>query len=97
MGVPVVTRPGVTFASRHSLSHLSNVGLGDLAARDNTEYVDIAVALAEDRTRLAALRHGMRTRMLGSPLCDGPRFAGNFLDGMRRIWRDWCAGAAETR
>ena len=27
MGVPVITCPGETFASRHSLSHLSNVGL----------------------------------------------------------------------
>ena len=34
MGVPVVTCPGETFASRHSLSHLSNVGLTETIARD---------------------------------------------------------------
>ena len=40
MGVPVITCPGETFASRHSLTHLSNVGLADgFVARDKAEYV----------------------------------------------------------
>ncbi len=42
MGVPVVTCPGETFASRHSLSHLSNVGLTETIARDFEEYVELA-------------------------------------------------------
>ena len=33
MGVPTVTLPGEIFASRHSMSHLSNVGLVDWVAR----------------------------------------------------------------
>ena len=39
MGVPVVTCPGETFAGRHSLSHLSNVGLTETVAGDAHEYV----------------------------------------------------------
>ncbi len=54
MGVPVVTCPGETFASRHSLSHLSNVGLTETIARDLDEYVELAVSLAGDLPRLAA-------------------------------------------
>jgi predicted O-linked N-acetylglucosamine transferase (SPINDLY family) len=46
MGVPVITCPGETFASRHSLSHLSNVGLTETIARDLDDYVDVAVSLA---------------------------------------------------
>ena len=34
MGVPVLTCPGETFASRHSLSHLSNVGLTEHDRQD---------------------------------------------------------------
>ena len=75
MGVPVVTCPGETFASRHSLSHLSNVGLTETIARDLDEYVELAVSLAGDLPRLAMLRAGLRRRMAASPLCDGKRFA----------------------
>ena len=39
MGVPVVTCPGETFASRHTLSHLSNVGLTETIAADRNAYV----------------------------------------------------------
>ena len=48
MGVPVVTCPGETFAGRHSLSHLANVGLTETIARDFDEYVEIAASLAGD-------------------------------------------------
>jgi predicted O-linked N-acetylglucosamine transferase (SPINDLY family) len=86
MGVPVVTCPGETFASRHSLSHLSNVGLRETIAGDLDAYVEIAVALAGDLPRLAALRAGLRAQMADAPLCDGRRFAGNL---MRLLHSDW--------
>ena len=90
MGVPVVTCFGETFASRHGLSHLSNVGLTELIAADLDDYVAKAVALAEDRPRLAALRAALRARMAASPLCNGPRFASNLLAILRGVWQDWC-------
>ena len=77
MGVPVITCPHATFASRHSFSHLSNVGLTQTIAGCIEQYVDIAVALAEDLQRLVSLRAGLRDRVAGSPLCDGERFARN--------------------
>ena len=89
-GVPVVTCPGETFASRHSLSHLSNVGLTETVAADLGEYVEISAALASDLPRLAALRAGLRGRMAASPLCDGKRFAENFAEILRGAWRQWC-------
>jgi predicted O-linked N-acetylglucosamine transferase (SPINDLY family) len=91
MGVPVVTCPGETFASRHSLSHLTNVGLTEMIARDLHQYVEIAVALAGDLPRLASLRGGLRERVAASPLCDGKRFATNLTAVLRDIWRQWVA------
>jgi predicted O-linked N-acetylglucosamine transferase (SPINDLY family) len=91
MGVPVVTFPGETFASRHSLSHLTSVGLTETIASGRNEYVELAVRLAGDLPRLAALRAGLRDRVARSPLCDGPRFATNLLAVLREAWRGWVA------
>jgi len=90
MGVPVVTCPGETFASRHGLAHLTAGGFTETIARDLDDYVDIAVALATDIPRLSALRTALRPRIAKSPLCDGPRFAKDFESLMREVWRRWC-------
>jgi len=87
MGVPVVTCPGETFASRHSLSHLSNVGLTETIARDFDEYVDLAVSLAGDLRRLTTLRAALRQQMAASPLCDGKRFFAHFAAILHDLWQ----------
>ena len=92
MGVPVITCPHETFASRHSLSHLSNVGLTDLVAHDLAQYMELAVALAGDWPRLAALRAGLRRQVAESPLCDGRRFAEHLMKLLRDCWREWVRG-----
>jgi predicted O-linked N-acetylglucosamine transferase (SPINDLY family) len=97
MGVPVVTLPGSTFASRHGLSYLTSAGLADeLVARDVDGYADIAARLAQDGERLAALRAGLRERMVRSPLCDGERLADELLAALRGVWRDWVKQSRET-
>ena len=74
MGVPTVTLPGETFASRHSLTHLSNAGLARFVANDADEYVSIASSWAGRKDELAALRSGMRDAAAASPMCDGDAF-----------------------
>jgi len=97
MGVPVVTLTGNTATSRGGASLLNAVGLGELVADTADEYVDIAAALARDRPRLAALRLGMRDRMLASPLMDAERFARNLEHAYRAIWASWCDGKKASR
>jgi predicted O-linked N-acetylglucosamine transferase (SPINDLY family) len=93
MGVPVVTCPGETFASRHAFSHLNNAGFGGLVAPNFGDYVARAVDLVSDLPRLASLRLALRPQMARSPLCDGPRFAANFLEAMRTVFRSYVAKA----
>lgn len=88
MGVPVVTWPGETFASRHSLSFLSNIGLTETIAGSREEYVAIATGLAADLPRLALLRESLRPRMAASPLCDGKRLARDLMTLIGGIARD---------
>jgi predicted O-linked N-acetylglucosamine transferase (SPINDLY family) len=91
MGVPVVTCPGETFAGRHALTHLTNAGLTETIAADLQQYVDLAVTLAGDLPRLAALRAQLREQMAGSPLCNGPRFAAQLMALLREVWKQWVA------
>ena len=93
MGVPVVSVVGKTALSRGGLSILSNVVLPELVGRDPAGQARIAIALAGDIPRLAALRASLRERMRQSPLMDAPAFARDFEAILRRMWSDWCAGA----
>lgn len=85
MGVPVVTRPGDNFASRHSLSHLTNAGLPDTVARDDEDYLRIAIDLVTHPERLEARRASMREGIRRSPLCDLDGFANDFITAMMTI------------
>lgn len=75
MGVPVVTLAGSCLSARFGWSNMERVGLPELVAHDDAAYVDIAVKLAHDASRLAALRGGLRERLTGSSLLDFPRHA----------------------
>lgn len=90
MGVPVLTLRGASFAGRHATSYLSTLGLTDLIARSETEFVDRAIALATDRARLEHLRGGLRERMRASPLLDYAAFAADFMSAMRLAWTSYC-------
>ena len=93
MGVPVVTVAGNTVVSRQTVSALANIGLADeLAFPDIEAYIQGAVALASDRTRLVKLRQEIRPRMTASPLCQPEQFVRD-LEGLYiRMWEAWCRG-----
>ena len=91
MGVPVVTRTGHSAVSRGGLSLLANLQLLELAADNDEDYVKIAVRLASDLPKLAALRTQLRGRMERSPLMDSVRFTRNLEQAYRQMWGEWCA------
>ncbi len=95
MGVPVITCPGETFASRHGLSHLASAGLTETIAGSFAEYVAIAAALAADLPVLSRLRAGLRDRVANSPLCDGTSLARDLGQVLREVWAEWCSEPAK--
>lgn len=75
------------------VSLLNAVGLQqDWVATNQDEYATMAVAAARDVRGLAALRAGLRARMLASMLCDGQAFVGRLEDTYRQLWRRWLRG-----
>ena len=90
MGVPVVTLRGDRYVSHMGESIMMNLGLEECVTDSKDAYIAKAIALASDLPRLAALRSGMRTQLLGSPLCDGPGFSRDLETTYRKIWETWC-------
>jgi predicted O-linked N-acetylglucosamine transferase (SPINDLY family) len=91
MGVPVITLSGSTAVGRGGASLLSNVGLPELIAQTREQYLQIAVGLARDLTKLAQMRATLRQRMKASPLMDSRRFAGDMEAAYRQMWKTWCS------
>lgn len=92
MGVPVVSVCGAAHAGRVGRSLLEQAGLPELCAADERGYVALAAALAGigpaawDRARLAALREGLRPRLLASPLMDAAGHAAAVEAAYGAMW-----------
>ncbi|HEU0096793.1 MAG TPA: hypothetical protein VFQ52_10075, partial [Rhizomicrobium sp.] len=76
-GLPVVTCPGAAFDGRVAASLLSTIGLPELVTHSLQDYEALALVLAGDTTRLAALRETLARNRTQSPLFDTDRFRRN--------------------
>ncbi|XP_022963007.1 probable UDP-N-acetylglucosamine--peptide N-acetylglucosaminyltransferase SPINDLY [Cucurbita moschata] len=92
MGVPCVTMAGSVHAHNVGVSLLTNVGLRHLVAKNEEEYVKLALQLASDVTALSNLRMSLRNFMAKSPVCDGPNFILGLESTYRKIWHRYCEG-----
>jgi predicted O-linked N-acetylglucosamine transferase (SPINDLY family) len=61
-GVPVVTLPGRFMRGRQTGAMMEMLGLGELCAAGPAEYVQLALDIARDRDRNAALRRAILER-----------------------------------
>jgi predicted O-linked N-acetylglucosamine transferase (SPINDLY family) len=92
MGVPMLCMKGDRFAAHICESIVHAAGLGDTwVADDVSAYVRRAVEAAADVQTLSTLRADLRDRLRASPLCDAPRFAGNFTDALHAMWDEYTA------
>lgn len=73
-GLPVVTKKGSNFASRVSESLLNALGVPELVASDDDEYVRLCVDLAKDHEKRAAIRQKIADNRFSAPLFDTERF-----------------------
>jgi protein O-GlcNAc transferase len=92
MGVPVLCRRGDRFLSSICASMLHSAGLEDWIAEDDDDYVEKAVAFANEPLRLAMLRDSLRDALIASPLVDASRFARHLEAAFEDMWRERVAG-----
>jgi predicted O-linked N-acetylglucosamine transferase (SPINDLY family) len=89
MGLPVVTLAGRSHVARVGVSMLTNVGLAELVASNEAEYVSHAVKLASEGPWLQDLRLNLRKRMLAAPNMDGERFTRSLEHVYTSMWNDY--------
>ncbi|MFT7723751.1 MAG: hypothetical protein QM788_13135 [Roseateles sp.] len=86
-GVPVLTVPGETFASRVAASLVQACELPGFVCADAQAYVQRAIALTQgDLAELRAAQAGLRERRRELPLFDAPRYARDFAALLERMW-----------
>ena len=93
-GVPVLTVPGESFASRVGASLVQACQLPELVCADARAYVEKAVALAADRYHAKALKKHLDQRRLALPLFDGARYARDMDALLQRLWDRHAQGLA---
>lgn len=91
-GLPVLTCMGRSFAARVAASLLKAVGLPELITTTQEDYENMAVALANDPERLAAIKTRLQDNRLTHPLFDSQRFTRNLERAFERVMERHWAG-----
>ncbi|KAI0567108.1 UDP-GlcNAc: peptide-N-acetylglucosaminyltransferase [Gracilaria domingensis] len=95
-GVPMITCPGSLFASRVAASLLTAAGFPELVAPDMNAYEDLAVELATNRPRLAAIRAKLEASRYNNALFDTERWVRNVEGLYWQAWRNYERGNTPT-
>jgi len=93
-GLPVLTCLGQSFASRVAASLLNAIHLPELVTRSPVEYEALALELATNPQKLAAIRAKLDGERLTAPLFDTPLFTRHLEAAYSAMWDRYQAGLA---
>ncbi len=93
-GLPVLTCPGKTMASRVASGVLNAVGMEELITSDPQQYEERACHLATHPDALAQIREKLARNRLASPLFDTGRQVRNLEAAYQTMWQRNQAGLA---
>jgi predicted O-linked N-acetylglucosamine transferase (SPINDLY family) len=95
-GLPLLTCPGAAFPSRIAASLLTAIGLEELIAANQDEYVKLAIEMANQPEKLATIRQKLAVNRLTSPLFDINGFCKHIEAGYTQIYQRYRDGLAAT-
>ena len=96
MGVPVVTKLGLTLSGRVAGAIMTSIGLTDFVGGNDEDYLAIALRWAAKPAELAALRSGLRERIANSDSGNPERYCRKVEELYRRFWQDYCAASSAS-
>ena len=85
MGVPVITMKGYNFNSRCGESIIKNLGVEELIANNEDDYILKAQKIANDKDKLLELRKNIFKISHETPLFDTKQFSQDFFDILEKI------------
>lgn len=85
-GLPLLTCLGDAFPGRVAASGLYAVELPELVTASLAEYEKLAIELAQDTTRLTAIRGKLSRNRFTKPLFDTPRYTRNLESAYITMW-----------
>lgn len=91
-GVPVITRPGETFASRVAGSLLSAIELPELIVYHAEDYFELAFAIAANSDRLIDMRCKLARNQMITPLFDVVAYTAALEKLYLKMWSRVLAG-----
>jgi uncharacterized protein (TIGR03032 family) len=92
MGIPAITCPGETFASRVGASLLNAVNLPQLAVNNLEEYEQLAVHLATHPHELQNLKNYLHQNRRQLPLFDTPQTVQHLESAYQMVWERYQSG-----
>ncbi len=93
-GLPVITLAGQGFAARVAASLLCAIGLPELVTHSAEDYERLALELARDSQKLAALKTKLAGLKHDAPLFDTERFTRNLEDAYAQAYQRYFDGKA---
>jgi predicted O-linked N-acetylglucosamine transferase (SPINDLY family) len=93
-GLPVLTLPGESFASRMAASVLTAAGLPELIAQSRADYERRALELATDPERLEALKRKLAVHRSSCALFDTATFTRNLESLYEQMYERYLSGLA---
>ena len=85
-GLPLLTLPGESFASRVASSLLNALGLPELIAASQNKYESLAVDLANDPERLRIVKNKLTQSLATAPLFDSGLYTRNLEQAFTQIY-----------
>src|SRR5215831_14447585 len=85
-GLPVLTQIGESFAGRVAASLLNAIGLHELIATTTRQYEEIAIELAINPEKLAAIKTKLANNRLSTPLFDTQLFTRHIEDAYEAMY-----------
>ena len=92
MGIPVITLVGERHNGRFGYSLLHNMGLDELCAFSEEEYIQKAVELANDVDRITDYHLTLRRRMSQSPVMNDSIYMSELEAAYEKIYHAWING-----